>query len=237
MNSGDEKLLRLWKLQTSANSLVLEGKRPVDSLDPLIKALQQFVFGRDLGFDLWFETHKALGLEAEFRQAASGLVLPDDKKLWYMPMVRGVTSNKVVAGHRRLGVKFSLYDEDLDNAAPKHDRDANRDGNYIVGFRCNVEADEEFADKSASMLEEISHKGICLPERLMLGAGYYVATGQHLDTRTWTLCAGSRGRSGDVPYVSFGPDDRYVRVDWCDLGDRYLGIRSRSADFCRILPA
>lgn len=238
MNSGDEKLLRLFKLQTSVNSLVLEGKRPADSLDPLIDAFQQFVFGQDLDIDLWRETHKALRLEAEFSQVASGLVLPDDKKLWYMPMGRSITSNKIVAGCRSgLGIKFSLYDEDLDSAVPKHDRDANRDGPYIIGFRRNVEADEEFANKSANMLAEVSHKGICLPERLLLGAGYYVATGQHLDTRTWTLCTGSRFVDGSVPYVYFHPDDGRVYVDWYYPGTHDPNVRSRSVDFCRILPA
>lgn len=226
MNIGETD--RLFKLQTRANELLLAGQRDAD---PLLEFLQQFVFGKDLGFDLWSETHKALGLEAEFRQGANGLILPDNKKLWYLPMVKGVTSNKIVAGCRSLGVKYSLYDEDLDNAVPTHKRDANRDGSYIVGFRRNVEADEEFADKSANMLAEVDHQGICLPERLMLGAGYYVATGQHLDTRTWTLCAGSRSSGGRVPGVGWYPERREVYVRW-DYPDGSSGrLRSRSVEF------
>lgn len=232
MNSGQPE--RLWKLQTSANSLVLEGKREADSL---IDFLQKFVFGPDLGAELWAETHKALGLEVEYQQAVPKLVFPNDQNLWYMPMVLGVTSNKIVAGHRRLGVNFSLCNEDLDIVAPKHDRDANRDGAYIVGFRRNVEADEEFANKSAKCLATIGHKGICLPERLMLGAGYYIATGQHLDVINITLCAGSLHCDDSVLRVYWNPACRKVYVDWCSLGNYGSGLRSRSADFCNIMPA
>ena len=183
MNSGDGE--RIWKLQTSANALVLEGKREADSY---IQFLQNFVFGKDLGCELWLEAHKALGLEKEYLQGIKQLKFPAvDQNLWWLPMVQGVTSNKIVAGHRRFGVKYWLYADDLDTAVPIHDRDANRSGSYIVGFRRYVEADEEFANKSASQLITVNHKGITLPERLILGAGYHVATGQHLDVKNWTM--------------------------------------------------
>ena len=224
MNSGEME--RLWKLQTSANSLVLEGKRDVD---PLVQFLQKFVFGSELGVELWMETHKALGMEDEFKQAVKTLVFPDNQDIWYVPMVKGVTSNKIVAGHRKLGVNFYLYADDLDKAVPTHDRDANRDSSYIVGFRRNVEADEEFANKSANDLVKLNHKGICLPERLLLGAGFYVATGKHLDVKTTTLCSGSRDSGGYVPDVYWHHGRRKVYVYWCRPdGSSGGGLRSRS---------
>lgn len=223
MNSGDAE--RLWKLQTSANSLVLEGKREAD---PLVQFLQKFVFGTDLNLEFWLEAHKALGLEDEFRRGAKKLVFPDNKNLWFLPMVPGVTSNKIVAGHRRLGTTYWLYADDLDKAVPTHDRDANRDGPYVVGFCRNVEADEEFANKSANDLAKLNHKGICLPERLLLGAGYHIATDQHLDVKTWTLCAGSRYRDGGVPFVRWDSDDRRVVVGWYSSAYRFDYLRPRS---------
>lgn len=231
MNSGEEKLLRLLKLQTSANSLALEGKRPLDSLDLLIEAFQQFVFGKDLGVELWLETYKALGLEAEYREGTKKLFLPEDQKLWYLPMVPGVTSNKIVAGHRRSGAAYWLFNEDLDTVVPNHDRDANCNGPYVVGFRRNVEADDEFAEKSAVVLAGINHKGICLPERLLLGAGYHIATGQHLDLKVITLCTGSRSGDGDVPNVGWDSASRRVCVGWCRPDDANDVLRSRSVQF------
>ena len=111
---------------------------------------------------------------------------------------------------------------------PTHDRDPNRDGPYVVGFRRTVEADEENKDKSANQLAKANHKGITLPERLLLGAGFYVATGQHLDVVNWTLCTGSHYRDGDVPRVYWDSDDRKVVVDWCDPGGHGACLRSRS---------
>ncbi len=226
MKSGQAE--RLWKLQTSASSLVLEGKR---NPDPLVEFLQKFVFGSDLGAELWLETSKALGLEDEYREAAKKLVFPEDQNVWFVPMAKGITSNKIVAGHRRLGVKYYLFADDLDKAIHTHDRDANRDGSYIVGFRSNVEADEEFKNLSANQLAERNHKGICLPERLWMGTGYYVATGQHLDIETATLCPGSRDCDGDVPSVGWDAGVREVDVDWYYPDDRYDSVRSRSVVF------
>ena len=54
----------------------------------------------------WLETHKALGLEDEYRAGIKGLVVPERPDIWIEPMVRGVTSNKIVRGHKKLGVKY-----------------------------------------------------------------------------------------------------------------------------------
>jgi len=228
MNSGDSREVKVGKtirLAGSAIELVALGKREPDALADF---LQQFVFGASLGLDLWVETYKALGLESEFRQV-DRLVFPEDKNLWFLPMVPGVTSNKIVAGHRRFGVNYWLYADDLDVSVPTHDRDANRDGPYIVGFRRNVEADEEFAGKSVNVLVKAGHKGICLPERLLLGAGYHVATGQHLDVKTATLCAGSHSVGGIVPHVDWSSGNRKVYVNHRNPDNSDGSLRSRSA--------
>lgn len=176
----------------------------------------------------WLETAKALGLETEYREGIKTLQLADNPNLWSMPMFPGLTSNKVVAGHKRLGVKFYLHADDLDAAVPKHDRDPNKQRAYVVAFRCNVEADEEFKNLSANQLAKQGHKGITLPERLWLGAGFYVATGQHLDVESITLCAGSRHSAGYVPYVSFYTVYRSVYVYWYRVGYSDGRLRSRS---------
>lgn len=175
----------------------------------------------------WTETYKALGLEAEYADAKL-LLPPQSPDIWWVPMVQGVTSNKIVAGHKKLGVKFYLYADDLDAAVPTHDRDPNR-GSYVVGFRRTVEADEENKNLSANQLKKQNHKGITLPERLLLGVGFYVATSQHLDVENITLCAGSRSQAGGVPFVDCSPGHRSVYVSRYFPFYSCAYLRSRSA--------
>lgn len=179
----------------------------------------------------WFETYRALGMEDEYRGMVKTLSLAVDQSFWFTPIAKGVTSNRIVAGHRKLGVKFYLYADDIDTAVPTHDRDPNRDGPYVVGFRRTVEADEENANKSANQLAKANHEGITLPERLLLGVGFYMATGQHLDVSDWTLCAGSRYQGGGVPDVYWGPVYRRVYVGWDSPDYSRDNLRSRSVQF------
>ncbi len=160
----------------------------------------------------WPLAYEKLGMTAEYEQTAIGLVLPKaNPGLWIVPMVHGITPNRVVAGYRKLKVNVNVYTyrDDLDTDVTKNDRDPNlnlnKDGAYLVGFCRTLEADEENANKSANDLARIKHKGIVLCEWLMLGFGYYVTTGQHLDVRSATLCTGSRNQDGYVPSVRWYP--------------------------------
>lgn len=223
MNSGEAE--RLWKLQTSANALVLEDKR-----DPgtLLEFLQKFVFGSDLSGEVWAKVYEYLGMSAEYADFAKSNPVLDNPSLWTVPVLKGVTRNKVVVALRKLGVNMYLYAEDLDTEIPINDRDPSRDGSYAVSFRKNVEADEEFKNLSANDLKNRDHKGITLLERLLLELGYFLATGKHLDEKNWTLCTGSRNRDGNVPSVNWDPGYRGVDVDWYSP-DRFSGsLRSRS---------
>lgn len=207
--------------------------RQIDDGSIVLYNLRMFLEHRDPFATLpdinWAETYNALGMEAEHSEAQKTLEIPSDDypNLWVVSMVKGATSNKIVAGHRKLGVQFSLCAEDLDNASI-HDRDPNRDGSYIVAFRRAIEADEENKNLSADMLRERNHTDITLPERLLLGAGFYVTTGQHLDVKNITLCPGSRRRGGGVPSVRWDSDDRRVYVGWCGPGYCDGRLRSRS---------
>lgn len=209
--------------------------RQIDDGSVVLYQVQTFLEHRDPFTTLpninWSETYRVLDMQDEYRQALKTLKVPERSDLWVMPMIQGITSNKIVSGHRKFGAKFSLYSEDLDVAVPEHDRDVNRDGSYIVAFRKNVEADEENKKLSASQLEEQNHKGITLPERLLLGAGFYVTTNQHLDVANITLCTGSRRFHGNVPSVHFHSDDRRVHVYWYDPDDDNDDLRARSVQF------
>lgn len=218
-----DMLERLWKIQTSANELVLQGKREPDSY---IEFLQKFVFGNALPDIDWQKTYTALGM-SEYGEVVKNLAIKENPGFWFEPVVKGLTCNKVVAMLREVGVQVWTYVDDLNKNVPTNDRDPNHDGSYVVGFRRTIEADEENANKSANTLKIENHKGITLLERLLLELGYFLTTGQNLDVNNITLCTGSRYSYGNVPFVDFGSGK--VRVDAYGPSDSSGRFRSRSA--------
>ena len=207
--------------KTLVDALLPPAKEVVSATPKIVKALPDID---------WLLTCAKLGMDAE-AEAIRKLVLPPaDPAIWWAPMVQSVNSNRIVAGMRKLGVNFRLYKDDLDAAVPNHDRDP-KNGSYVVGFCRTVEADEKNKNLSANQLRLQNHQSITLPERLWLGAGFFVTTGQHLDVKNITLCAGSRDSDGDVPDVYWDPDGREVYVLWYSPGDHDDGLRSRSVQF------
>lgn len=151
-----------------------------------------------------------------------------DPNYWTVPVLKEVTSNKVVAALRKLGVEVYLYTEDLDKGVPTNDRDPGRDGNYQVKFLKTIEADPELKSKSADMLKKEGIKGITLLERLLLELGYFLATGNHLDVENVTLCSGSRYSGVGVPSVSWGTDGRRLDVCWYGPPSSDPSLRARA---------
>jgi len=174
----------------------------------------------------WALVYEKLGMGAEYAKTLKDMSYPG---LWVVPMVPGLTCNKVVAGYRGLDVQVYTYTDDLNKNVTQNDRDPNRDGPYFVCFRRIIEADDENKGLSASTLATRGHKGSTLLERLVLGFGYYVTTGQHLDVQCVTLCSGSRHSGGSVPSVRWDSDSRRVNVRWCNPGHASGCLRSRSA--------
>jgi hypothetical protein len=220
------------RLAGSAIELVAMGKREPDALSDF---LQSFVFGVELDFA---KVYGVLGMAREYEEFAKTHEAKANPSLWIVPVVKGVTCNKVVQALRKLGIKVCLYVDDLYTAVPKNDRDTSK-GSYIIGFARNVEADEENKGKSARKLAEEGHKGITFLERLLLELAYFLATGKrlHLDVQNITMCAGSRDFDGHVPSVYWHSDLATVYVNRYDLDDAYGNLRSRSAVSYGILPA
>ena len=181
--SNDNVFERLWKLAASANKLVLDGKREPEAF---AEVLQQFVFGNVPDIN-WQITYAALGMSAEYAEVSKKLGVAENPNLWLVPAVKGVTCNKVVATLREVlkpfGLKVGTDIDDLDKDVSTNDRDPNRDGSYVVGFRRTVEADEENANKSANVLKTESHKGATLLERLLPELGYFLTTRHFLDVK------------------------------------------------------
>ena len=181
--------------------------------------------------------YQKYGMEAEYRAAMELLPAWSDQNLWIVPVIAGkdrkkvVTCNMVVAAEREAGIKVWTYYNDLDANITVNDRDPARDGSYLIGFRRTVEADEENKNLSADMLATRKHNGSTCLERKILGHGYFLATGQHLDVETVTLCTASRYQDGGVPGVGFtlyrGRGRVHVHVDYTDGHSAVL--RSRTA--------
>ncbi len=151
-----------------------------------------------------------------------------DPNHWSIPVLRGVTSNKVVSALRKLGIEVWLYTEDLDASVPTNDRDPVKDGSYQVKFLKTIEADPELKSKSADVLAKEGVKGITLLERLLLELGYFLATGNHLDIENVTLCSGSRCSAGGVPGVHWGTAARRLGVDWYNASRSSPNLRARA---------
>jgi hypothetical protein len=126
-------------------------------------------------------------------------------------------TSELLAECKKLFPVWSYYDDKrLDKDFPKPKKTTTR---Y---FAKNVEADPEFANKSADDLAAEGHQGITIRERIILELNFFKETGDHLDKRDITLCAGSRYSDGCVPYADWrGGDGFFV--------DRGRRLRSRLA--------
>lgn len=109
--------------------------------------------------------------------------------------------------------------------------DLHRTGTTVRCFTANVEADEEYKNKSANDLknEGLEERSITLKEQMLLELWYYRTTGKHLDINNWTLCNGSRDAGGCVPGAGWGDDDREFYVSWDSIDFSCGGLRSRVA--------
>jgi hypothetical protein len=141
---------------------------------------------------------------------------------WVIFIAKGLTIQQV---YEALPFKKWKYaDGDLDTAVPTNDRVSDKD--YVVYVDQNVEADEQFKNKSANDLKKTNHTGITLMERLILELKHFEETGKHLDVNKVTLCSGSRNSDGGVPSVDWCGG--VLEVDWYGASDSDDDLRSRS---------
>jgi hypothetical protein len=109
--------------------------------------------------------------------------------------------------------------------------DVHRKGTTVRRFKANVEADEEYKNKSANNLQKegLEQSSITLKERMLLELWYFKTTGKHLDLNNWTLCNGSRDAGGYVPDAHWGGGSRKFYVFWHDVDSSVDSLRSRVA--------
>ena len=122
----------------------------------------------------------------------------------------GITPNRI---YEACAKNFPCWKwtEDLDKAVVRNDRESRE--TYAGWVRDRRESDEENKNISADQAKEKKIQGITLGERLIFELKYWDETGEHLDVKNLTICSGSRGSGGGVPYVN--DYDGEVGVRWC----------------------
>ncbi len=131
-------------------------------------------------------------------------------------------TSEIITELRKLSFSVWVYNESkVDKEFPTPANPTSRK------FLLVREADEDLKNKSANDLEQEGIAGITLRERLLYELAYFRKTGQHLDIKNVTLCAGSRYSGGDAPHV-FWYSDR-LNVNWYNPADRNDNRRSRRA--------
>lgn len=175
-------------------------------------------------FEVWPNVYKALGMTSEYNFEITRLAISEKKDLWTIPIIKGVTCNKVVAGFINLGVNVYTYTDnnDLDNRIVANDRDP-KNGSYAVYLKQKIEA----VDKQQGC------NNITLLERLLLGLDYFLATEYHLDEKNWTFCSGSHDYRGHVPGVHWNSEYRRIYVSWYNADYCFVNICSRSVVSCQ----
>ena len=172
--------------------------------------------------DSWVVLYRdCFGLELDITK----LVIPEyQENTWIVPVHESLTEQVIYDACK---VLFNC-DKSIDFSSIQ---DLHRKGTTVRRFKANVEADEEYKNKSANDLkkEGLEEKSITLKERMLLELWYFKTTGKHLDVGNWTLCNGSRSAGGVVPYASWFGDDRRFCLRWSDPGYQYGYLRSRVA--------
>jgi hypothetical protein len=176
----------------------------------------------DLTPEIWTQVYELLGIKANF----SGLDLSIRENLWTVPVLKGITADKIVYGLLKARVDINTSIESLDGAAITLGQDPTKLP-CVVRFWKTLEADREQRTKSAYDLDACGEKGITLPQRLLLELAYFLMTAKHLDQKTSTLCSGSRLTNGFVPVVSWSQYLGALSIGCChpDYREKYLSPR------------
>jgi hypothetical protein len=175
----------------------------------------------------WQEIYKKwFGMDVDF----SDLEIPaqyNDDNYFIVMVAKNMTLSQVFLGmEKKLEVFYCLRSENLKN-------ERNPSSNYFVVFKKNTEADEELKDLSAVDLSKSGHQGVTLLERLLLEIFYFNSKNDYLESKTMTLCSGSRYLINNVPSVFYNEKIKKLCVYWAlSVESSYEELRSRSVVFC-----
>lgn len=151
-------------------------------------------------------------IEADFSQVEIPEKREGFEKL--IIMAKGLTPQKLFDKLKELCPVWKYTNDDLDKIIIS-DRSA-KEKAYAIWVRDRIEADEEHKNKSANGIKKEKIIAETLEERLLQEIEFFKRTGEHLDVKNVTLCAGSHHSAGNVPRVFFASDDGKVSVLWYD---------------------
>lgn len=217
-----ERLFRQW---ASVCKLVIEGKRDPEAVSQVLQTIiaerNTLILKADWG--LFYRDVFGLGL------SLSGLVIPAHQPGFdrLLVIAQGMTPQRLFNKCTELfnGKTRKYTDRNLDEIITS-DRTA-INGHYAVWVRDRQEADEENKNLSADQLKERGTVEITLEERMLYELKFFKETGDHLDKKNLTLCAGSRYPDGRVPSAYW--DGGRFGVHWGYPYNHNGNRRSRSA--------
>lgn len=225
--SALEKVLLVWE---GIVGMMVQGKRdPEDVLEHIqeIKASSNFrkkpgIVDESVKSQLreWARFYKKFfGITLDTRQIR--VPAPKEGFDWLIVLAKGLTSESIFAKCKEHFPCWK-YSDNINCISDRSNTET-----YAVWVRGRIEADEELKNRSAEDNKRDGITGITLPERLILELMHWSEHGKHLDLQNVTLCDGSRGSGGRVPYVYWYDDKLYV--DWRCSDDHYDNLRSRQA--------
>lgn len=143
-------------------------------------------------------------IEADFSQVE----IPESEKNFKLPilMPKGLTSRQIIDRCRE---HFMVADTISGPVVGDFEEKIVSERScslkpYAVLIQEFAEAGEsELKDLSADDIKAAGLETMTLKERLIYGLKYFLENGKHLDSRSTTICAGSRLPDGQVPTITF----------------------------------
>lgn len=143
---------------------------------------------------------------------------------WRLLVIGEIPLGEIYAKCKEFFPCWCWTDDNFDTIVTWNERDT-KNGPYAIWVKDNVEADEELKNLSATDIREKGLATETLTERLIHELTFFTETGEHLDLKNTTLCAGSRDSFGSAPGVCW----RYgaMTVIWSMPIYRSDSLRSR----------
>ncbi len=211
-NTDEAIRLAVEAIQNRGGFIKRRSKMPIE-IDEQLKLWQEF-------YELYFGLEDVKTIDPERPN-------PSVRFKQLVVVAKGITLNDVLKA-MRTKMKVWSYTEDLNSAVPTNERSADK-GHYAIYVRDTIEADEELRNTSVNEIAKKKTATMTLLERMLLELFIFHWTGEHLDVKNVTLCAGSRDSDGDVPGVDWC--DNEVRISWCRTDDSGDDLRARAVQF------
>lgn len=210
MSANTATKARLLDLVTGVLELTRDGNRNAGDVCRVLQIIKE----DRLFMDKFFSEGQGISsLLADWQDFWSDVGQFDFSSIRVPKMVPGFARAIIVPQGHTLNREYELckalfpcwrWTEDLDGAVTENEREPKE--SYLIWVRDREEADVELQNLSANDIRRRKLTTKTLLERMIHERKFFKETGCHLDTKTWTLCSGSRYRDGSVPGVHWSGD-------------------------------